>query len=106
MTAGRSTTTTTSVRPTGAGRQSAVASESRPGRQSDGSGTAVAEVAPKVRSEASERTAYVLKIETRLGLDEADQRLKRLLKYALRACGFRCKHVALDREAEAREVVP
>ena len=44
------------------------------------------------------RTRYVIHLEARLRLEEADYQLRRALKRLWRAYGLRCLHVALDRE--------
>ncbi len=41
------------------------------------------------------RPRYKLILEALPGPLDADLRLKRALKYLLRACGFRCRHVSL-----------
>jgi hypothetical protein len=43
------------------------------------------------------RPRYRLELEALPG-DHPDRRLARGLKYLLRACGFRCRHVALVKE--------
>lgn len=41
---------------------------------------------------------YTVILESRLALEDADRQLRRLLKYALRACGLRCTHAAILRK--------